>query len=164
MECRAQVAQKRVKWKYLGVMASLPQKVTSKAAIRGTLTGGYHARGVPFGPDDGTTSAGAAVASLPFAPEIVLPTIEYFLKTEVGKRDPCGFAASFDPMFGDSTPQNFWQSKYNFGLNHGLLILMIENFRSGLIWRLMRNCQPIVNGLQRAGFSGAWLPSGKVFH
>ncbi|MCE0498157.1 MAG: hypothetical protein LV481_09460 [Methylacidiphilales bacterium] len=125
---------------------------------------GYHARGVPFGPDDGTISAGAAVASLPFAPEIVLPTIEYFLKTEVGKRDPCGFAASFNPMFGDSTPQNIWQSKYNFGLNHGLLILMIENFRSGLIWRLMRNCQPIVKGLQRAGFSGAWLPSGKVSH
>jgi hypothetical protein len=49
---------------------------------------GYHARGVPFGPDDGTVSAGAAVASLPFAPEIVLPTIEYFLKTEVGKTRP----------------------------------------------------------------------------
>ena len=121
---------------------------------------GYHARGVPFGPDDGTVSAGAAVASLPFAPEIVLPTIEYLLKTEVGKRDPCGFAASFNPMFGDSTPQGFWRSKYNYGLNHGPLILMIENFRTGLIWSLMRNCQPIVKGLQRAGFSGAWLPSG----
>ena len=121
---------------------------------------GYHARGVPFGPDDGTVSAGAAVASLPFAPEIVLPTIEYFLKTEVGRRDPCGFAASFNPMFGDSTPQGFWRSKHNYGLNHGPLILMIENFRSGLIWRLMRNCQPIIRGLQRAGFSGAWLPSG----
>jgi len=122
---------------------------------------GYHARGAPFGPDDGTISAGAAVASLPFAPEIVLPTIEYFLKTEVGKRDPCGFAASFNPMFRDSTPQKFWQSKCDFGLNSGLLILMIENFRSGLIWRLMRNCQPIVKGLQGAGFSGAWLPRGR---
>ncbi len=120
---------------------------------------GYRARGVPFGPDDGTVSAGAAVASLPFAPEIVLPTIKYFLKTEVGRRDPCGFASSFNSMFGDSTPQGFWQSKYHYGLNHGPLILMIENFRSGLIWRLMRNCRPIVRGLQRAGFSGAWLPS-----
>jgi hypothetical protein len=119
---------------------------------------GYHARGVPFGPDDGTVSAGAAVASLPFAPEIVLPTIEYFLKTEVGRHDPCGFAASFNPMFGDSTSQGFWRSKHHYGLNHGPLILMIENFRSGLIWRLMRNCQPIIRGLQRAGFSGAWLP------
>jgi len=123
---------------------------------------GYHARGVPFGPDDGTISAGAAAASLPFAPEIVLPTIGYFLKTEVGKRDPCGFAASFNPMFSSPTPQKFWQSKYNFGLNTGLLILMMENFRSGLIWGLMRDCRPIVRGLQCAGFSGAWLPSPKI--
>lgn len=122
---------------------------------------GYHARGVPFGPDDGTISAGAAVASLPFAPEIVLPTIDFFRKTSVGRR-PCGFALSFNPMFGDSTRQRVWRSRYNFGLNHGPLILMIENFRSGLIWRLMRDCQPIVRGLQRAGFSGAWLPSPKA--
>lgn len=33
----------------------------------------YVARGVPFGPDDGTVAPWAAVASLPFAPEIVLP-------------------------------------------------------------------------------------------
>jgi hypothetical protein len=34
---------------------------------------------------------------------------------------------------------------------------MIENYRSGLIWRLMRNCAPIVRGLRRAGFTGGWL-------
>ena len=38
---------------------------------------GYHARGVPFGPDDGTLSPCAVVASLPFAPEIVLPCIAF---------------------------------------------------------------------------------------
>ncbi|HUD82767.1 MAG TPA: glucoamylase family protein, partial [Candidatus Saccharimonadales bacterium] len=123
---------------------------------------GYHARGVPYGPDDGTISAGAAAASLPFAPEIVLPTIEHFVKTDVGRRTPCGFAASFNPMFPDSSSLHFWRSKYNFGLNHGPLIVMIENFRSGLIWRLMRNCRPVVRGLQRAGFSGAWLPRRKL--
>ncbi len=119
---------------------------------------GYHARGVPYGPDDGTISAGAAAASLPFAPELVLPTMEHFLTTDVGKRTPCGFAASFNPMFPSSSPLHFWRSKDNYGLNHGPLILMVENFRSGLIWRLMRNCQPVVRGLQRAGFSGGWLP------
>ena len=36
---------------------------------------GYLGRGVPYGPDDGTIAPWAAVASLPFAPEIVLPTI-----------------------------------------------------------------------------------------
>jgi len=124
---------------------------------RGTRFLGYHARGVPFGPDDGTISLGAAAASLPFAPEIVLPTIEYFLKTEVGRRPPLGFAASFNPMFRDSSKLGFWKSKFDFGLNHGPLILMLENFRSGLIWSLMRKSLPVARGLERAGFSGGWL-------
>ena len=38
----------------------------------------YVARGAPFGPDDGTLAPWAVVASLPFAPELVLPAIEYF--------------------------------------------------------------------------------------
>jgi hypothetical protein len=35
--------------------------------------------------------------------------------------------------------------------------MMIENYRSGFIWRLMRRNPYIVNGLRRAGFSGGWL-------
>jgi hypothetical protein len=34
---------------------------------------------------------------------------------------------------------------------------MIENYRSGFIWRLMRSYPYIVTGLRRAGFSGGWL-------
>jgi hypothetical protein len=34
---------------------------------------------------------------------------------------------------------------------------MIENYRSGLIWRLMRSCPYIAVGLRRAGFRGGWL-------
>ena len=34
---------------------------------------------------------------------------------------------------------------------------MLENDRSGLVWRLMRECPSIVNGLRRAGFTGGWL-------
>src|SRR5271156_3479632 len=39
----------------------------------------YIARGVPFGPDDGTLAPWAVVASLPFAPEVVLPAVEHFI-------------------------------------------------------------------------------------
>jgi len=34
---------------------------------------------------------------------------------------------------------------------------MIENYRSELIWKLMRNSAPIRAGLKRAGFTGGWL-------
>ena len=36
-------------------------------------------------------------------------------------------------------------------------ILMIENYRTGLIWNLMRRCPPVVASLRRAGFTGGWL-------
>jgi hypothetical protein len=141
-----------------------PGPATRKIKGRRQTFYGYRARGVPFGPDDGTLSPWAAVTSLPFAPEIVLPTIEQFYKTKLDRRTPYGFVASFNPSFRDSSPEHFWRSKFNYGLNQGPLVLMIENFRSGLIWRLMRNCRPLVKGLQRAGFSGAWLPSNKKIY
>jgi hypothetical protein len=50
-----------------------------------------------------------------------------------------------------------WVSEGFFGLDQGLVALMIENHRSGLIWRLMRECPAIRAGLQRAGFEGGWL-------
>ena len=120
---------------------------------------GYRARGVPFGPDDGTISPWAVVASLPFAPEIVLPTIRYFIEEiRLKDRQAYGFEASFNATFPEKTNNPFgWVSPYIFGLNEGPMILMIENFRSELIWRLTRKCPYIVRGLQRAGFSGGWL-------
>jgi hypothetical protein len=36
-------------------------------------------------------------------------------------------------------------------------VLMIENHRSGLPWRLMRGCSYLASGLRRAGFTGGWL-------
>jgi hypothetical protein len=34
---------------------------------------------------------------------------------------------------------------------------MIENYRTGLIWNLMRCCALVVTGLRRGGFTGGWL-------
>jgi hypothetical protein len=48
-------------------------------------------------------------------------------------------------------------SKGYYGLDQGPIVLMIENYRSGFLWRLMRGCPYIVSGLRRAGFSGGWL-------
>jgi len=38
---------------------------------------------------------------------------------------------------------------------------MIENYRTGFLWRLMRRCPYIVDGLRRAGFRGGWLAAPK---
>jgi hypothetical protein len=47
------------------------------------------------------------------------------------------------------------------GLDQGPIVMMIENYRSGLIWRLMLRCPYIIEGLRRAGFTGGWLGRGK---
>ena len=119
---------------------------------------GYVARGVPYGPDDGTLAPWAVAASLPFAPEIVLPTLEHCSKTYPNVENEYGLVCSFNPTFPSrASGRSGWMSKDHFALDQGPVILMIENYRSGLIWRLMRRCPYVVTGLRRAGFSGAWL-------
>ena len=51
-------------------------------------------------------------------------------------------------------------SRAHFALDQGPVVLMIENYRSGLLWRLMRRCPFVVNGLRRAGFNEGWLTGG----
>jgi hypothetical protein len=48
-------------------------------------------------------------------------------------------------------------SPFHFGINQGPIVLMIDNYRSGLLWQLMRGCPYVVAGLRRAGFTGGWL-------
>jgi hypothetical protein len=119
----------------------------------------YTARGAPFGPDDGTISPWAVVASLPFAPEIVIDTIRHAIeRLDLKGHSPYGFDASFNSTFpGESRNRHGWVSPWIFGLNQGPIILMIENFQSELIWKNTRKCPHIVEGLRRAGFRDGWL-------
>jgi hypothetical protein len=119
----------------------------------------YLARAVPDGPDDGTIAPWAVVASLPFAPEIVLPTIAHFDRLRLLDVHPYGCKATFNPTFPDGrgSPPEGWVSPWHFGINEGPIVVMIENYLSGLVWRLTRGCPPIVAGLRAAGFTGGWL-------
>ena len=67
-----------------------------------------------------------------------------------------GFKCSYNPTF-TSGKKKGWVSEGYYGLDQGPIVMMIENYRSGFIWRLMRSCPYIINGLRRAGFKGGWL-------
>jgi hypothetical protein len=119
---------------------------------------GYVARGVPYGPDDGTVAPWAVVASLPFAPEIVLPTVQHFKEVYPEVTGKYCFKCSFNLTYPhESQGKPGWTSQYHYGINLGPIVLMCENYRSGLLWRLMRRCPYVVTGLRRAGFSNGWL-------
>ena len=117
-------------------------------------------RGVPYGPDDGTLAPWAVVASLPFAPDIVLPALHYCIhQAKLTEFNSYGFKASCNPSHPGKpgNPYGWWVSPWHFGLNQGPIILMIENYWTGLLWQLMRKCPYIAGGLRQAGFQGGWL-------
>jgi hypothetical protein len=118
----------------------------------------YCARGAPFGPDDGTLAPWVVVASLPFAPEIVIPTVRAMSKLDLGMTKRYGFKPSFNQTYAmPDSPTGWWVTPYHFGIDQGPVALMIENYRTGLIWNITRRSPFITAGLVRAGFQGAWL-------
>jgi hypothetical protein len=117
---------------------------------------GYAARGVPYGPDDGTIDPCAVVASLPFAPELSLPALRHFCARYPDMIHGYRLPSSFNPTLPGNGPSG-WISEGYFGLDQGIIVLMIENYRSQMIWKLTRRCPHIGTGLRRAGFTGGWL-------
>ena len=129
---------------------------------------GYSARG-PLGEpderDDGTLAPTAALGSLPFAPEIVIPAVEAMLQRP-GLYDAYGFRDSFNPSFkyaglkletGSADPRHGWVAKDYLGIDQGPILLQAANYRDDFVWRHMRQVPAIRIGLKRAGFTGGWL-------
>jgi len=118
----------------------------------------YYARGAPYGPDDGTIAPWAVVASLPFAPEIVIPTVRAMVQLDLGATERYGFKPSFNHTYKTPEhPTGLWVTRHHFGIDQGPVILMIENYCTGLIWNIMRRSPYVSAGLRRAGFRGGWL-------
>jgi hypothetical protein len=125
---------------------------------------GYAARGVPWGPDDGTISGSSTAASLVFAPDIALPALRKLFDRTPGGQGRSVQASGFNATAGLTGTETStevdsagWTSEGEFGLDQGIIVLMVENFRSGLPWRLGRNIPCLRAGLKRAGFRGGWL-------
>jgi hypothetical protein len=123
----------------------------------------YWARGSSFEytRDDGTIAPTAAGGSVPFAPEITVPSLEYFhsqfgdrLHGKYGLKDAFNLSDQYDP----SNPGG-WFDNYYLAIDQGPVFLMIENYRTQFVWNLMKKNQYIRKGLKQAGFSGGWLNS-----
>jgi hypothetical protein len=118
----------------------------------------YFARGVPDGPDDGTIAPWSVIASIPFAPEITIPTIADMVKWKRAGDHKYGFKAAFNATYPDPEGRpHGWVSSWHFGINEGPMVAMIENYKTGLLWQLLRGCPYVITGLRSAGFEGGWL-------
>ncbi len=117
---------------------------------------GYSARGVPYGPDDGTLSPPAVLACLPFDPALALRGIRTMLQRYPQIACDMRLSSGINPGLRTADGM-LWTSAGHYGLDQGIVAMMIENHRSQLIWRLMRTCPYLISGLRRAGFRGGWL-------
>ena len=117
---------------------------------------GYTARGVPYGPDDGTIAPSATLASIVFAPEIALAATRHFCEHYPEIVSEYRLPSGFNPTF-TRNGSRCWVSEGYFGLDQGIVVLMIENYRSQLIWKLMSQCPYIGAGLRNADCRGGWL-------
>jgi hypothetical protein len=128
----------------------------------------YAGRGVGarFRIDDGTIAPMGAAASIPFAPEVAIPAVKTmrqrygeWLYSTYGFVDAFNLTFTFDvnPAMGRIVPGVGWFDTDYLGIDQGPIVAMLENYRTGLIWALMRKSPYIVDGLRRAGFSGGWL-------
>ncbi len=124
--------------------------------------------------DDGTIATSGALSSLPFAPEIVIPMVDGLARRHgkelIGKY---GFFEAFNPTFtftdvtlrhGHVIPGFGWVDKDWVGIDQGPIVAMIENYRTGLVWRTMQRNRHVRQGLVRAGFTGGWLDEGAGAH
>lgn len=133
-----------------------PGKCVRTVAGRRQRFYGYAARGAPYGPDDGTITPSVVIAAVAHAPEIALPTIRRMHDSDLGLLGPFGLWESFN-RFYPHPGRPAWLSPVEYAISRGPAGLMIENHRSGLIWKLMRKCPHVRRGLIRAGFTGGWL-------
>jgi len=126
-----------------------------RESIRDRRFFGYMSRGVPYGPDDGTIAPWAMLATLPFNPDAAVRGTRHLLRSYPQVCSNDRFSSGFNPTLQGHGMG--WLSEGWYGLDQGLLVMMIENHRTGLIWELTRKCAVIRAGLTGAGFAGGWL-------
>jgi hypothetical protein len=101
--------------------------------------------------DNGTISPTAALASMPYAPREVMQTLRHFL-THHGKRiwGRYGFVDAFHEG-------KDWYASTFLAIDQGPIIAMIENHRTGLLWKLFMSAPEVQHGLRRLGFMSPHL-------
>jgi hypothetical protein len=116
--------------------------------------------------DDGTLAPTALGGSIPFAPEVTVPTL-IAMRDRYGSAifNQYGFIDAFNltwpatvkPREGSTAPGVGWVDTDQLGIDQGPILAMAENERTGLVWRYMRKSPYVRRGLERAGFTGGWL-------
>lgn len=101
--------------------------------------------------DIGVITPTAALSSFPYTPTESMRALKFFYYTLGDKifKD-YGFTDAF-------SLQNLWYAESALAIDQGPEIIMIENYRSQLVWNLLTGCTEIKRGMKRLGFAAPYL-------
>jgi hypothetical protein len=106
--------------------------------------------------DLGVIAPTAALSSFPYAPEPCMRALRHF-HHHLGDRiwGDYGFVDAFSETHD-------WYATFHLAIDQGPIVIMIENFRTGLLWNLFMSCPEIQNGLRKLGFESPHLAEPAV--
>jgi hypothetical protein len=101
--------------------------------------------------DLGVIQPTAALSSFPYTPEYSMQVLRHFYY-DLGDRiwSEYGFVDGFSETHN-------WYAESHLAIDQGPIIVMIENYRSGLLWKLFMQIPDVQNGLRKLGFQSPWL-------
>ncbi|NOU46775.1 MAG: beta-glucosidase [Bacteroidales bacterium] len=101
--------------------------------------------------DLGVISPTAALSSFPYTPEYSMKALKHFY-FDLGDKiwGKYGFYDAF-------SEQNNWYPNHYLAIDQGPAIVMIENYRSGLLWNMFMQNPDIQTGLKKLGFKSKWI-------
>jgi hypothetical protein len=131
-----------------------PKKYKGYSEKAWGLTAGDSVKGyVAHSPEDdrGVIQPTAALSSMPYAPSFAMEALRYFYE-EKGEKlwSNYGFVDGFSEQFD-------WYAKSHLAIDQGPIIVMIENYRTGLLWKIFMNIPEIQRGMRELGFDSPYF-------
>jgi hypothetical protein len=101
--------------------------------------------------DNGTISPTAALSAFPYTPEYSMQALKHFY-FDLGDKlwSEYGFVDAYNETKN-------WVAQSHLAIDQGPVIVMIENYMSGLLWNLFMSCPEVKNGLKKLGFESPHL-------
>lgn len=101
--------------------------------------------------DVGVIAPTAALSSFPYTPAESMKALKFFYYTLGDKIfKEYGFVDAF-------ALKDLWYAQSFLAIDQGPIIVMIENYRSGLLWNLLTSCPEVKAGMKKLGFSAPYL-------
>jgi len=101
--------------------------------------------------DLGVISPTAAISAFPYTPQYSMQALRHFYY-DLGNKiwGEYGFTDAFSESHN-------WYAKSYLAIDQGPQIVMIENYRTGLLWKLFMSCPEVKGGLKKLGFESPFI-------